>query len=75
MFTNELGVEGRIRFLKNIAGLWLVQECRRDLIRQGQEFSYAQLAQQAAEASGFRTLVDPNHGAFLSPGDMSNTYG
>ncbi len=72
MFTNELGVEGRIRFLKNIAGLWLVQECRRDLIRQGQEFSYAQLTQQAAQASSFRTLVDPDHGAFLSPGDMLN---
>src|SRR4051812_4857126 len=46
-FTNELGVCGTIRFLKNIAGLWLVQECRRDFARCGQEFDYPTLAQLA----------------------------
>lgn len=69
-FTNEGGVGGKIRFLKNIAGLWLVQECRRDLLRRGQEFSYQQLADLAAKAEPFRTLVDPNHGPFATPGDM-----
>ena len=70
MFTNELGVGGRIRFLKNIAGLWLVQECRRDLLEQGQEFSYSQLTRLASEAPDFRTFIDPAHEAFQSSGKM-----
>jgi rhamnulokinase len=69
-FTNERGVGGKIRFLKNIAGLWLVQECRRDFARQGQEFSYQQLTDLAAEAEPLRTLVDPGHVPFAAPGDM-----
>jgi rhamnulokinase len=69
-FTNELGVCGTTRFLKNIPGLWLVQECRRDFSRRGQQFDYAALTQLASEAAPFRTLVDPAHGAFQSPGDM-----
>lgn len=69
-FTNERGVEGKIRFLKNISGLWLVQEVRRDLLRHGKELSYAELAKLAGEAQPFRTIVDPNHAPFASPGDM-----
>jgi rhamnulokinase len=69
-FTNERGVGGKIRFLKNIAGLWLVQECRRDFERKGESYSYQQLTDLAAEATPFRTLVDPGHGPFASPGDM-----
>jgi rhamnulokinase len=69
-YTNELGVGGTIRFLKNIAGLWLVQECRRDFARHGQEFDYPTLTQLASEAPAFRTLVDPGHSSFLLPGDM-----
>jgi rhamnulokinase len=69
-FTNELGVGGTIRFLKNIAGLWLVQECRRDFARRGQEFDYPTLTQLASEAQAFRTLVDPGNSSFLLPGDM-----
>jgi rhamnulokinase len=69
-FTNEGGVRGTIRFLKNIPGLWLVQECRREFARQGQEFDYTTLTRLADEAEPFRTLVDPAHAAFQSPGDM-----
>jgi rhamnulokinase len=69
-FTNELGVGGMFRFLKNIAGLWLVQECRRDLVRKGQEFDYPTLTRLASEAAPLRTLVDPSHASFQSPGDM-----
>jgi rhamnulokinase len=69
-FTNELGVGGAIRFLKNITGLWLVQECRRDLARKGQDFDYAELMRLAGEAPAFRTLLDPGDPAFQSPGDM-----
>ena len=60
----------RFAFLKNIPGLWLVQECRRDLARQGQELDYAALTRLASEAAPFRTLVDPGHASFQSPGGM-----
>lgn len=69
-FTHERGVGNKIRFLKNIAGLWLVQECRRHWLNHGQEFDYATLTKLAAESQPFRTLVDPNHASFSSPGDM-----
>jgi rhamnulokinase len=70
MFTNEKGVCGTTRFLKNIPGLWLVQETRRDLARQGQEFDYAELTRLAGESEPFRTLVDPAGASFQTPGDM-----
>jgi rhamnulokinase len=69
-FTNELGVGGTFRFLKNIAGLWLVQECRRDLARRGHELDYPTLTRLAQDAPAFRTFVDPNHASFQLPGDM-----
>ena len=68
-FTNELGMQGTTRFLKNIAGLWLVQEVRRDLERQGQELDYAELTEQAAGAEPFRTLLPVNDPAFAEPGN------
>ena len=71
-FTNELGVCGTTRFLKNIPGLWLVQECRRDYLRHGQDYDYATLTRLASEAVPFRTLVDPAHGSFQTPGVMLN---
>ncbi|MCC5831090.1 MAG: rhamnulokinase [Phycisphaeraceae bacterium] len=69
-FTNERGVGGRIRYLKNIAGLWLVQEVKRDLERQGQVIDYPELTRRAGEAEAFRTLLNPAHGAFAQPGGM-----
>ncbi len=69
-FTNEGGVNGTIRFLKNIAGLWLVQEVRRAFEAEGTTYDYNQLTQAAAEAEPFRTLVDPAHEPFASPGQM-----
>ncbi|MFL6352689.1 MAG: rhamnulokinase family protein [Bryobacteraceae bacterium] len=57
-FTNETGLAGTIRFLKNIPGLWLVQECRRAWIREGQEYSYVELVARAATAKPIRTLID-----------------
>jgi rhamnulokinase len=69
-YTNELGVGGTIRFLKNIAGLWLVQECRRDFARRGQEFDYPTLTRTASEATGFRTLIDTGHSSFMQPGEI-----
>lgn len=69
-YTNEGGVAGDIRFLKNIMGLWLVQECRRQWLKEAQEFSYAQLTQMAAAACPFAAVIDPDHKPFLSPGQM-----
>jgi rhamnulokinase len=69
-FTNEGGVGGTFRFLKNIMGLWLVQESRRTWAGQGKSLSYDELTQMAAEAEPLRAIVDPDDGDFLKPGDM-----
>jgi rhamnulokinase len=69
-FTNEGGVNGTYRFLKNIMGLWLVQECRRTWQRAGQEYTYAQLAEMAGSAPAFLAVIDPDDPSFLAPGDM-----
>ena len=69
-FTNEGGVEGTYRFLKNIMGLWLVQECRRTWAQAGEEMSYAQMTQLAENAKSFTAVIDPDNDAFLPPGDM-----
>ncbi|HEX3601109.1 MAG TPA: FGGY-family carbohydrate kinase, partial [Lacipirellulaceae bacterium] len=74
-FTNELGVNGTFRFLKNIAGLWLVQECRRDLARQGNEFDYVALTNLANEATPLRTIIDPVHAEFHTPSKMLQKIG
>ncbi len=70
-FTNELGIGGTVRFLKNIAGLWLLQELRREWELKGDSISFAELAEHARNADPFRTLIDPNDPRFASPGDMA----
>jgi rhamnulokinase len=69
-FTNEGGVAGTTRLLKNIMGLWLVQECRRTWARQGRDHSYDDLLARARSARPFAALVDPDDPSFLAPGDM-----
>ena len=69
-YTNEGGVGGSIRFFKNIMGMWLVQECRREFAAQGQEYDYATLTQIAADAKPNGPLIDPDHKPFGSPGQM-----
>jgi len=69
-FTNEGGVCGTIRFLKNVCGLWLVQECRRGWARAGTADSYDDLTGMAAAAPPFRSVVDVDDPAFAAPGDM-----
>lgn len=68
--TNEGGVENTIRLLKNLGGLWLVQECRRTWAQQGEEYSWGDLTQMAAAAPPFVAVIDPDDAAFLAPGDM-----
>lgn len=69
-FTNEGGVAGTFRFLKNIMGLWLVQECRRTWMDAGEEISYAELTQMAEGCEGFVSVIDPDATVFLTHGDM-----
>jgi len=69
-YTNEMGVGPRVRFLKNIMGLWLVQECRRYWQKQGADHDYAQLTAMAAQAQEFGPLIDLDHPPLLSPGQM-----
>jgi len=69
-FTNEGGVENTILLLKNIMGLWVLQECRRQWEREGDDLSYAELTAKAEEAEPFAAYIDPDYGGFLSPGDM-----
>ena len=71
-FTNEGGVDGTIRFLKNIMGLWLVQECRREWERNGEPLTYTQIVDLANAAAPLVSYVDPNDESFLAPGDMPN---
>lgn len=67
-FTNEVGFGGTIRLLKNIMGMWPLQECRRAWLAAGQEYSYANLVEMAAAAPAFAAVIDPD--AFLHPGHM-----
>lgn len=69
-FTNEGGVGGSIRFLKNVMGLWLVQQCRRSFERAGRSYDYAVLTEHAAAARPFGPVIDPDDYAFLNPDDM-----
>ena len=69
-FTNEAGIGGTTRLLKNICGLWLVQQCRASWQRSGKEWTWEQLTALAAEAPPLVTLVDPNHPSLVAPHDM-----
>lgn len=69
-YTNEGGVGGTTRFLKNIMGLWLVQECRREFERQGRAYDYATLTKMATDAKPFASVINVNDRPFLSPGEM-----
>lgn len=68
--SNEIGADGKINYLQNIIGLWLIQESRREYRRRGQEYSYADLEREALASEPFRCLIDPNHPLFVAPGDI-----
>lgn len=69
-FTNEGGVLGTIRLLKNATGLWLVQECRRIWKEQGEDLSFDEMESLADDAEPFTAFVDPDAAEFQSPCDM-----
>jgi len=69
-FTNEGGVCGTFRFLKNITGLWIVQECKRAWDQTGASHDYAELTELARVTEPLRSIIDPDHPDFATPGDM-----
>jgi len=68
--TNEGGLDGTYRLLKNIMGLWLVQQCKRAFDACGRKYEYAELAKLAAKAPALRSIVNPDDPRFLNPPDM-----
>jgi rhamnulokinase len=66
-FTNEGGIDYRFRFLKNIMGLWIIQEVKRHY---GDEYSFSDLVDRANEANDFDSIIDVNHDRFLNPSNM-----
>ena len=69
-FTNEIGFAGNIRFLKNILGLWILQETRRGLADRGVDLDYVTLNREASTSQPLRSIINPNHNEFLKPGKM-----
>lgn len=68
--SNEQGANGKINYLKNIIGLWLIQESRRQWKKQGMNYSYDELVTLALEAPALQSFIDPDAPAFATPGDM-----
>ncbi|WP_298595618.1 rhamnulokinase family protein [uncultured Mitsuokella sp.] len=69
-YTNERGYGGRVSFLKNIIGLWLVQESRRQWMREGRSYAFGELEQMAGKTKPFQSLVDPDAPEFVPSGDL-----
>jgi sugar (pentulose or hexulose) kinase len=69
-FTNETGIDGTIRYLRNVMGLWLLQECTRTWAAQGLHVDQDDLAARASREPSLRSVIDPDDPAFLAPGDM-----
>lgn len=68
--TNEYGFGGKTRFLRNIIGLWLIQETRRQFKRDGKDYSYADMEEMALKSEAFKYFIDPDDQMFVAPGDM-----
>lgn len=70
--TNELGADGTVRALKNVTGMWLLEECRRTWHLAGRDYEMSELLQLASDARSFEALIDPNDPLFAPPGGMPN---
>jgi rhamnulokinase len=68
--TNEGGVAGTIRLLRNVTGLWLLDECRRTWALEGSELAFDELIALAESSAPLRSFIDPDDAAFASPGDL-----
>jgi rhamnulokinase len=72
-FTNEGGVDHTFRFLKNIMGLWLIQQCKKKWDCQNKNFSYSELVRMGEDSPAFQSWVNPDAPEFLNPPDMTET--
>jgi rhamnulokinase len=70
-FTNEGGVEGTTRFLKNITGMWLLEQCLKEWKKEGITYAYEKLVQLADTVPAFESLIDPDHSSFANPESMT----
>ena len=68
--TNEGGIEGTTRFLKNITGMWLLEQSRKTWAAEGREYNYAQIEAMGREAIDFPSVIDPDDPRFAAPKDM-----
>jgi len=68
--TNELGVQGTVRLLRNVAGMWLISECQKDWAKAGIAMSIEELISEAEKIPADSFLINPNDSSFLHPGDM-----
>ena len=71
-YTNEGGVDGSIRLLKNIMGLWIIQECKREWDRRSDAVGFGELVEMAVKAPAFKAIIDVDDPCFMAPGDMPN---
>ena len=69
-FSNEGTIQGGFRPLRNIMGLWLIQECRRDWIKAGHTYNWNEIVMEAEKAEPFRSIIDPDFGEFFAGGQM-----
>jgi rhamnulokinase len=69
-FTNEGGINGKIRFLRNTMGLWLLQRCQKDWDAASENFEYRELMEMARQAPPFQCWLDPDDSTFLNPPNM-----
>lgn len=70
-FTNEGGIEGTTRFLKNITGMWLLEECRKEWEKRGRAYHYPEIVSMAKETYGFTTIINPDDPRFAAPASMT----
>ena len=70
-FTNEGGIEGTTRFLKNITGMWLLEQCLKEWKKEGITYAYEKLVHIAESATAFQSLIDPDHASFANPASMT----
>jgi rhamnulokinase len=70
-YTNEGGIEGTTRFLKNITGMWLLEQCIKEWKKEGVTYSYETLMEMAKSGNAFQSLIDPDHISFANPASMT----
>ncbi len=72
-FTNEGGVDGTTRFLKNMTGMWILEQCLKEWKKEGEAYTYDNLIQMAETATAFQSLIDPDHVSFSNPASMTKS--